>query len=240
MRPKVVNVKVCAILFTFYALTWSLQCNSIQDLHHHFSSIQHDVSLSETEETWDTISNAIFRLTSLTMNGAAQFPSQLISSVRSVSRPLINSLYSERSKLSGTTLELFSSLAKVLESSFNPLLPLLLPPLLTLCTRTNKVFCARARSCIMDIIEHTRLPAIFPYLVDSLKDKSISLRLTAAEAALTCLNIFDPPELIIEYRAQEIETVIRHTIKDPSADVRNISRKLFEAYNILVPDRVDA
>lgn len=92
----------------------------------------------------------------------------------------------------------------------------------------------------MDIIEHTRLPAIMPYLVDALRDKSVSLRLSAAEAVLACLNTFDPVDLAKDSRAREIETVIKATIKDANADVRQVSRKVFEAYNILVPDRVDA
>jgi hypothetical protein len=142
--------------------------------------------------------------------------------------------------LSGVALELFSTLGEVLESSFEPLVPIFLPPLLALCAWTNKVFCLRAKACIMAIIEHTRSSAIFSYLVDSLKDKSTSLRLVAAEAFLACLNTFDPPKLTKESRALEIEAVIKCTIRDASADIRKVSRKIFDAYNILVPDRVDA
>jgi hypothetical protein len=36
-----------------------------------------------------------------------------------------------------------------------------------------------------------------------------------------------------------VEDVIRATARDASADVRKLSRKVFEAYKALLPERVD-
>jgi hypothetical protein len=53
------------------------------------------------------------------------------------------------------------------------------------------------------------------------------------------MNCFNPPDLEKEGRAQDIESAIRLAARDASADVRKISRKVFEAYKVLLPSRVD-
>ena len=65
------------------------------------------------------------------------------------------------------------------------------------------------------------------------------MRLAAAEAALACLNTCDPEELVKGVRQGEIESIIKATIQDPNGDIRKTSRKMFEAYTILNPDRID-
>ena len=216
-----------------------LQCNSVQDLNYHFAAIEEHLALLESEETWDKLTSAITRLKSLTDNGAAEFPSELTSLLRGVARPLINCVNSERSKLSGVSLELFVSLAQSLQSSFTPLIPVFLPTLLSQCMRSNKVFSARGKACVIEIIGSTRLPGILTYLLSSVKDKSVAMRLAAAEAALACLNVCDPEELVRGVRQGEIESIIKATIQDPNGDIRKTSRKMFEAYTILNPDRID-
>lgn len=105
--------------------------------------------------------------------------------------------------------------------------------------RSNKVFSARGKACVIEIIGSTRLPGILTYLLNSVKDKSVIMRLAAAEAALACLNTCDPEELVKGVRQGEIESIIKATIQDASSDIRKTSRKMFEAYTILNPDRID-
>jgi hypothetical protein len=197
------------------------------------------LALTESEDSWDTIAKGVTRLTYLCQNGACDFPPELTAFIRSFSRPLNNAMCSERSRLSGAAIDLQCALASGLGAELEPLLPLFFPTLLTLCTRTNKVFITRARTCILAFIETTQLPAILPYLSEASKDKSVSLRITAAESVLACLNCFNPPDLEKEARARLVEDVIRVTARDASADVRKVSRKVFEAYKALLPGRVD-
>ena len=56
---------------------------------------------------------------------------------------------------------------------------------------------------------------------------------------MACLNCFNPPDLEKDVRARLVEDVIRVTARDASADVRKVSRKVFEAYKALLPRRVD-
>lgn len=211
----------------------------MQDLNYHFAEIEELLALPESEETWDKLTSALTRLKSLSDNGAAEFPSVFVSLIRGVARPLVNCVNSERSKLSGVSLEFFVSLGQTLQSSFAPLVPIFFPTLLSQCMRSNKVFSARGKACVIEIIGSTQLPGILTYLVNSVKDKSIAMRLAAAEAALACLNACDPEELVKGVRQGEIESIIKATIQDPSSDIRKTSRRLFEAYTILNPDRID-
>lgn len=197
------------------------------------------MALTETEESWDTIAKGITHLANLCKNGACNFPAELTASLRSLSRPLNNAMCSERSRLSGAAIDLLRGLASGLGRDLEPLLSLFLPTLLVLCTRTNKVFVARARTCILALIENAQLPAILPYLLNASTDKSASLRLTAVESVLACLNCFNPPDLEKDARAKVIEDVIRATARDASGEVRKISRKVFDAYKVVLPGRVD-
>jgi hypothetical protein len=202
------------------------------------SSIHSDLVQPETEESWDAIARAITRVCKLCKTSTGD-SLEMISSIYTFSRPLNSAMSSERTRLSGAAVELVSVLASTLGASFDALLPAFLPTLLVLCGRPNKVFIARARTCILTIIEMTLLPSILPYLVQSLREKSVSLRLTALEGVLACLNCFNPPDLEKESRAQDIENAIRVTARDANAEVRKVSRKVFEAYQMLLPNRVD-
>jgi hypothetical protein len=129
--------------------------------------------------------------------------------------------------------------ASGLGPGFDPLLPIFFPVLLTLCGRPNKVVMTRARTCIFTIVEATQLPAILSYFLPSIKEKSPSLRLVAAEGTLICMNCFNPPDLEKETRARDIEGIICIAARDAHADVRKVGKRLFEAYKLLFPSRVE-
>lgn len=215
------------------------QCDSLITLKHEIDTLRPVLTLTETEESWDTIAKGIVHLTDLCKNGACDFPTELTASLRTFSRPLNNAMCSERSRLSGAAIDLLHALAAGLGSDLEPLMPLFFPTLLILCTRTNKVFITRARACILAFIENTQLPVILTYLSDASRDKSVSLRLTAVDSVLACLNCFNPPDVEKDARAKIIEDVIKATARDASADVRKVSRKVFDAYTVLLPNRVD-
>ncbi|TFY72942.1 hypothetical protein EVG20_g69 [Dentipellis fragilis] len=217
-----------------------VKCDSAADLQRELSTLQSPLQLIEAEETWEKIAKGFSRLGALAQAGACDYPSLLVPFLRSMSRPVANAAASERSRLSSTAIEMLSHVAQGLGKGFEPLLHLYLPVLLTICGRPNKVFVARARAGVETIIENTQLPSILTHLVNSLADKSISLRQTAISGILACLNCFNPPDLEKEPRALDIENAIRITATDANGDVRKISRQVFDAYRILLPARVDA
>ncbi|KAI0045947.1 hypothetical protein FA95DRAFT_1494754 [Auriscalpium vulgare] len=219
--------------------TLSPQCNSESELQHELASIRPSLSLTETEETWDKIANGFLRLSALCKGGACDYPTALTPALRSLARPLTSAVSSERTRLSAAALDVITTSATGLGTSFEPLMPLLLPTLLSLCSRPNKVVIARTKAAIQVIVEQTQLPSILPHLTQALGDKSATLRMIAIESVLACLNCLNPPDLEKEVRAKEIEGAIRSTVTDASGDVRKVSRQVFDAYKILLPDRID-
>lgn len=196
------------------------------------------LALEESEDTWERIARAIQRLNALAKGSATDFPKETVAAVRTHVRPIISALNSERSRLNGAATDLVVNLATQLGRQFGPLLPHLAPTLLGLSTRTNKLLISRAKSCLLAIAEYAQLTNLLPLLRDAVTDKSLSLRLVSSEVALKCLNCFDPSNLETNARAEDIECMIRSTARDASADVRKVSRSLFEAYKILLPQRV--
>ncbi|KAJ6499454.1 clasp N terminal-domain-containing protein [Mycena sanguinolenta] len=204
-----------------------------------FDAIRPRIFLPETEETWDTIARSITDLAAV-CSKADSFPSaDLLAAMRSISRPLINAMNSERGRLSGVAIDLVAVVASSLGVAFEPLSHHFLPVLLALSGRTSKVTVARARTCILTIIDATQLPSILSYLLHDVTDKSVSLRLTVVESTLACMNCFNPPDLEKDARAKEIEAIIRTTARDANADIRKVSRKVFEAYKLLLPSRLE-
>ncbi|KIL68964.1 hypothetical protein M378DRAFT_40729, partial [Amanita muscaria Koide BX008] len=166
------------------------------------------------------------------------FPQEFVSAMKELSRPLTSALNSERTRLSGPAIELIAAAAAGLGSDFEPLLPMFFPSLLSLCSRTNKVVLARAKACVLTIIQSTQLPSVLHHLLLHAKDKSSTLRLVVAEGTLACLTCFNPPDLEKEARAKDVESLIRITAKDAAAEVRRASRDIFEAYKLVLPGRV--
>ncbi|KAL5528747.1 hypothetical protein ACEPAF_7884 [Sanghuangporus sanghuang] len=217
-----------------------ISCSSTALLEYELSEVRAGLEIMETEDSWDKILNALLRLNAIAIGSAADYPSQLIAACKSFVRPLINSLTSERSRLSGAATDVLTSLATHLQRAFEALIPHFVPTLLTLAARSNKIFIARAKACLLAIVENCQSPAILPLLRHAISDKSVALRLTVVELVVACLNCFNPPDLEAPNRPEDIEIVIRATARDPNADIRKSSRKAFEAYKILFPSRVDA
>ena len=211
------------------------------DVRHDLESLHHDISLEETEDTWEKIAKAITALNRICESSGAyeNQPSEVVLALKNYHRPITSAMASERTRLSGCTLDMLLAVATGLGSAFEPLLSLYIPPLLALCARTNKVVINRARAALLAVIETAQLVGVLSYFVHSTKDKSASLRLVIAECTLACLNSCNPPDLEKESRMKEIESIIRTFTRDANADVRKISRKIFESYKILFPDRVD-
>lgn len=202
-------------------------------------SQERSIHLPENEDTWDAILETIIALTAICRDGACdEQPEQVLLTMRSISRPLVDAMKSDRSRLSGPAIELVSVVSSGLGMSFEPLLSLFFPTLLLLCSRTSKVLASRAKGCIFLIIESTQLGGILPYLAALATDKSTSLRLAIAEAGLACINSLNPEDLEKESRIRDIEKLIKAAAKDSSAEVRTVSKKFFAAYKDLFPSRV--
>ncbi|KAF8993718.1 clasp N terminal-domain-containing protein [Cyathus striatus] len=209
------------------------------DFQHELRSIKTKICLQETEETWDAITAGIISLRDACDSTGYTSSLEFAAELRELQRPLINAMFSERTRLSGAAIDLIVTIATLLGTQFEPLLSIFYPSLLHLCSRANKVVATRARTAVLSIIETTQLSSILPHLLHCSKDKATSLRLAVAEGTLACLNCCNPPDLEKNSRIKEIEAIIQSSARDANADVRQAGRRIFEAYKILFPWRID-
>jgi len=164
----------------------------------------------------------------------------VVQTVKTFYQVIKQSLLSERTRLSSAALDLVHSVAAACGTDFTALISLLIPTLMILTGRTNKVVITRTKNCLITIIECCPSPALLPHFMSQLGEKSVTMRQISAECCLAYIKCCNPPDIEKETRAQDVETIIRKTARDASADIRKISREIFGAYQILLPQRVDS
>ncbi|PWN47483.1 hypothetical protein IE53DRAFT_247746 [Violaceomyces palustris] len=207
------------------------------ELHSHLNQIRDDLQVPETEETWQRLDGALQRLQAITKGGATKL-NDYVPLVKTISQPLVNSLLSERTRLSGTAADLINSMAPRLGERFESLVPILIPTLLSICSRTNKVAMKRAEKSLHLISKHCNLVCLLPYMRQACSDKSQSLRIVSQGCMVILIECL--PNERIGRKVTEVEACIRSGATDPNPEVRQISKRLFELYLAKWPDRVEA
>jgi hypothetical protein len=198
-----------------------------------------DISLPETEHSWEKIAKGFIALKTCCQNGAFSSTTEVVKIIKSFHSPLNQSMLSERTRLCLAALDLVESVASACDADSESLLPQFFPTLMALTGRTNKVVINRTKSCLLQLVESTHSPTVLPHFASYLQEKSATMRLISAECALAYINCCNPPDLEKESRALEIENILRKTARDANPDVRKVGREIFNAYKILLPDRVD-
>ncbi|CAG8583223.1 4597_t:CDS:2, partial [Ambispora leptoticha] len=184
----------------------------------------------ETEHTWQLLEKELKRLAVLTREIGGTYENILISSSKSLRVPIVNSLATERTRLSGAACEFVEELGRCLGPKFETLVDFFFPALLKLCARTNKVFITRAQKSIMTIIRNCKIPALIPKFKEALKDQNKTLRTSAAEFILVSLEVNDVGALS-KYIA-DLEWAIREGAIDSTPAVRSTSKKTFEIFKL--------
>ncbi|KAG8914039.1 hypothetical protein FRC01_004250 [Tulasnella sp. 417] len=228
-----------------------IQCTTAAEFASQLRDIEGTLALPETEDNWEKISRALQKFAALVRGGATKLDQEFVDAVKANYKSITNSMVSERGRLSGVATDFVSSFAPRLGSRFEPLVSVIIPALVKLLMRPNKVFVNRAQACLLLIIEHCHLPSIVPHLREAAKDKAQTLRLSAVEATLQVLEHFD--KSLLEVRegsssiqtrrrgnVEDIETIIKDTARDANPTVRQASRKVFEKYSEIWPERVEA
>lgn len=146
-------------------------------------------------------------------------------------------LLSERTKVSGTAIDLMNSVAPRLADRFEALVPIFVPSLLTICGRTNKVALGRAKKTLLLIAKHCRLASLLPLLREASKEKVPTLRVAAVETASVLVECIDLARA--NKRVTDVETMVKGCATDSNPEVRQLSKRLFSAYVERWPERVE-
>ncbi|MCO5588160.1 hypothetical protein L7F22_042115 [Adiantum nelumboides] len=210
---------------------------SSAELQFQFGQLSPALHLIETEDSWQKIDGALSKLETITKSGAYK-NAAFVPLIKEHSAPIVNSLLSERTKLSGSAADLLTSVAPRLANRFEPLISTFVPPLLQLCARTNKVALIRAKKCLLLIAKHCKLASLLPLLRDAARDKSITLRNVSVEVTLMLVESIENLERL-ERRVGDIEIIIKSTATDRDPEVRQWSKRMFELYVERFPYRVE-
>ncbi|KAJ9478702.1 CLASP_N domain-containing protein [Pseudozyma hubeiensis] len=209
---------------------------SLSDLHSHFDELYPDLLAAETEHTWQKIERALLHIQAITRGGATKYP-EFISLLKDAADPINNALLSERTKLSGTAGDLLNSIAPRMAERFEPLVGMFVPTLLLICARTNKIAVKRAEKSLHFIVRHCRAPGVVGYLKEAVRDKSQGLRAVAVGTLVLVLECTEKERLA--RRVGDIEGCIKSGATDSHAEVRQLTKRLFELYVSVWPERVE-
>ncbi|CAG8567425.1 7189_t:CDS:2 [Acaulospora colombiana] len=205
-----------------------LKVESAGQLESEIKKIQETFQQKETEHTWQLFDDAIKRLIALCRGGAVNYEKSFLNGVKSLRQPIVDSMLTERTRLSGTATEFVEELARILGSKFESLSEMYVPAILKLCTRANKIFVSRAQKCMISIIRCCQLPSLLPKLKESMQGQSKTLRTCVAEFVLTIIEVNDVGNL--NNYISDLEWLIREGAIDSTPAVRSTMKKTFEIY----------
>jgi hypothetical protein len=213
----------------------SIQYNDLNDVEWEIKSILALFEQKESEDNWTLFDDALTRFTAVArgswhING-------FVGSVRKIKQPILSSLSTERTKLARTALMLVEVLSKSLRERFEGLADFILPAVLRLCTRANKVFVNSASATLKCVIDNSGVPAIAPLLNDSLQSPSKTLRIAAAECIFRIMEV--NPIARLEPYTESLEAAIKSSTVDSTSEVRNLARQTFDLYKDMFPTRID-
>lgn len=185
------------------------------------------IALDDTEDTWETVYDALVEFQALTKSGGARVAAY-VPTVRRIAPDLTRALLSDRTKLTGAASDVINSMAPRLGDRFAGLLPMFFPALVTLCARSNKVMAKRAEKSMQLICRHCQLPGAVPHLVRAMSDKNAGVRVAAIATLIVLVESSSSERL--DKRVPDIEQVLCEHAGDASGEVRQLCRTLYSLY----------
>ncbi|KAH8551666.1 clasp N-terminal domain-containing protein, partial [Umbelopsis sp. PMI_123] len=188
-----------------------------------------------TEETWEQFDVALKNVAKWTKEGATSMEG-FIPAIKTLKEPIVKSLLTERSRLSGTTTDLLEQLAINLQRAYEPLSDGFLPHIMKLFTRSNKLFVNRGIKCVSVIIQYAKIPRAIPQFCNAITkpDPNKQMRMGAAQCLTSSIEFNASSDL--ENHLTIIENAIRVGAMDSAPEVREMVRKCFEMYKKQLPE----
>ncbi|ORY50813.1 hypothetical protein BCR33DRAFT_836772 [Rhizoclosmatium globosum] len=191
----------------------------------------------ETEDTWIQMDDALAKF--VTVVKEASHLTGFVAAVRKLKKPILLALNTERTRLSRTAMLLCEVLGQCLEDRFEGLSDIILPAVLKLCTRANKVIVTSANNTLKVIIDHAGVPSLITLLSENIcaPSPSKSLRISSAECLNRILGVNTYARL--EKYVEPLEAAIKNGTVDSTPEVRGLIKSTFELYKDMFPGRLD-
>ncbi|KAJ3314146.1 hypothetical protein HDV04_000918 [Boothiomyces sp. JEL0838] len=189
----------------------------------------------ESEENWQKFEAQINKIHQITL-GSYHISNFLYIMKTKLFKIIVQCLITERTRLARSAMNLVACLAECLGQDFNQLSELLLPSVLKLTTRANKVYVSSATATLKTCVEYAGCFNLIPHLVEGMKNPSKSLRLAAVDVLGGVVSYGDAEQLYGYYNV--IENTIATSALDSATEVRELTRSLLDNYKDKFPDRL--
>ncbi|KAH6587444.1 hypothetical protein BASA50_011386 [Batrachochytrium salamandrivorans] len=190
----------------------------------------------ETEDNWTKFEDALLRLTAIA-RGSHSLPGFATLIKARLKTALIGCLSTERTRLARTAMMMVEVFGALLKERFEVLADTLMPAVLKLTARANRVYISSASATLKSCIESCGLVSFIPVLAEALKNASKTMRIAAMECICSIIAVNSIETLT--HSIVSLELVLREGIVDSTNEVRNLSRSMFETYRNRFPDRVN-
>ncbi|KAK9718040.1 hypothetical protein K7432_005769 [Basidiobolus ranarum] len=192
-------------------------------------------STPENEDTWSLLNETIRELDDFTKSDI--IPENFSNLIQVFSNDIAALLTSQKSILVATILDFVKTLGINLSSDdFLVLEEQFVPEILKLIQRDARIFQLRARECIVTLVQHKKLLTFFPAVVEGFAEGNEFAKCNIMEILVEyvqCLQIDMEPYL------ESLESVLRVGCADSSQDVREITRRVYDAYRKQFKERAE-
>lgn len=132
---------------------------------------------------------------------------------------------------------LVQTLAHELGADFQLVADIFIPAVLKLTSRANKVYVNYATETLKVCIREAGLGDMLPLFAQALDNNpSKTMRIAAIDCIYVILHINSPD--VIDSHVDLLETVMATGILDPTPEVRDLTRTMFEEYQLKYSHRI--
>ncbi|KNZ61165.1 hypothetical protein VP01_1442g3 [Puccinia sorghi] len=184
----------------------------------------------ETEHNWQAREANLNTLRGMIKTDVhVQYPADFITGLKSISEGLLKSLASLRTTMAVGACNVFVEIS-TLGSALDPLVDIILPPLLRMAAQTKKIVFQASQAAVSALIKSTYHPRVLQYLSVCVNEKTVQARI----AGISRMKEF------LDFHAQRsktqiesggglgiIEKALRRSLADASPVVRETAREVF-------------
>jgi len=204
--------------------------SGLRELESIFSKMLAPWEGKETEHNWQAREANLNTLRGMIKTDVhVQYPADFITGLKSISEGLLKSLASLRTTMAVGTCNVFVEIS-TLGSALDPLVDIILPPLLRMAAQTKKIVFQASQAAVSALIKSTYHPRVLQYLSVCVNEKTVQARI----AGISRIKEF------LDFHAQRsktqiesggglgiIEKVLRRSLADASPVVRETAREVF-------------
>ncbi|WAQ93103.1 hypothetical protein PtA15_18A160 [Puccinia triticina] len=184
----------------------------------------------ETEHNWQAREANLNTLRGMIKtNVHMQYAADFIIGLKSVSEGLLKSLASLRTTMAVGACNAFAELS-VLGAALDPLVDIILPPLLRMAAQTKKLVFQASQAAVSALIKSTYHPRVLQYLSACINEKTVQSRVAGISRMKEFLDFHgqrSKSQIESGGGLGIIEKVLRRSLADASPAVRETAREVF-------------